>query len=125
MVELVLEQSKSKSGKHAVRSLLYKWDNGLKQVNLKGTNISTLYKEGEGKLVNLREKGIFVYARFLKNLKGKVRGKILVIKDGTISLELNYRKLKLKRVSGDPQLYDYVKQLIATLNIPVKKVNLK
>ncbi|MEM4024822.1 MAG: hypothetical protein QXL70_02095 [Metallosphaera sp.] len=125
MVELVLEQSKSKSGKHAVRSLLYKWDNGLKQVNLKGTNISTLYKEGEGKLVNLREKGIFVYARFLKNLKGKVRGKILVIKDGTISLELNYRKLKLKRVSGDPQLYDYVKQLVATLNIPVKKVNLK
>ncbi|AEB94654.1 MAG: hypothetical protein QXR57_05140 [Metallosphaera sp.] len=125
MVELVLEQSKSKSGKHAVRSLLYKWDNGLKQVNLKGTNIPTLYKEGEGKLVNLREKGIFVYARFLKNLKGKVRGKILVIKDGTISLELNYRKLKLKRVSGDPQLYDYVKQLIATLNIPVKKVNLK
>ncbi|MEM0169046.1 MAG: hypothetical protein QXK75_04570, partial [Metallosphaera sp.] len=111
MVELVLEQSKSKSGKHAVRSLLYKWDNGLKQVNLKGTNIPTLYKEGEGKLVNLREKGIFVYARFLKNLKGKVRGKILVIKDGTISLELNYRKLKLKRVSGDPQLYDYVKQL--------------
>ncbi|MEM3863184.1 MAG: hypothetical protein QW699_01670 [Metallosphaera sp.] len=125
MVELVLEQSKSKSGKHAVRSLLYKWDNGLKQVDLKGTNIPTLYKEGEGKLVNLREKGIFVYARFLKNLKGKVRGKILVIKDGTISLELNYRKLKLKRVSGDPQLYDYVKQLIATLNIPVKKVNLK
>ncbi|MEM3946746.1 MAG: hypothetical protein QXL04_02280 [Metallosphaera sp.] len=125
MVELVLEQSKSKSGKHAVRSLLYKWDNGLKQVNLKGTNIPTLYKEGEGKLVNLREKGIFVYARFLKNLKGKVRGKILVIKDGTISLELNYRKLKLKRVSGDPQLYDYVKQLVATLNIPVKKVNLK
>ncbi|MCG3108868.1 hypothetical protein L3N51_01157 [Metallosphaera sp. J1] len=125
MVELVLEQSKSKSGKHAVRSLLFKWDNEPKQLNPKGTKIPPLYKDGEAVLINLKEKGIFIYARFVRNLRGRVRGKLMVIKDGAVSLEMNYRKLKLKRISGDANLYPYVKAVMDTLKIPIKRTNLK
>ncbi|QKQ99330.1 hypothetical protein GWK48_02015 [Metallosphaera tengchongensis] len=124
-MELIVEQSKSKTGKHAIRSLLFKWENGVKQASIKGTRIPPVYKEGDAVLVNLRERGTFVYARFIKNVKGRVFGKILIIKDGTISLEMNYRKLKLKKVSGDPSLYNVVKDVMDYLKIPVKRVNLK
>ncbi|AWS00687.1 hypothetical protein [Metallosphaera hakonensis] len=124
-MELILEQSKSKTGKHAIRSLLFKWDNEIKQLNPKGSKVLPIYREGEASAVNLREKGIFVYARFVRNLKGKVRGRVMVIKDGVVSLEMNYRKLKLKRISGDPALYSYVKAVMDYLKIPVKRTNLK
>ncbi|EHP68396.1 hypothetical protein MetMK1DRAFT_00028280 [Metallosphaera yellowstonensis MK1] len=125
MVELVLERSKSLTGKHAVRTFLFKWDGKPIEVKFTGTKIPPTYKNGESYLLALKEKGSFVYIRLLMNLRGRVKGKIMVIKDGNIALELSYRKLKIKRVSGDPALFELVKPIIEMLKIPTKKVNLR
>lgn len=125
MVELVLERSKSVTGKHAVRTFLFKSENGPKEVKFSGTKVAPTYKNGESYVVALKDKGTFVYIRLIMNFKGRVKGKVMIIRDGTVALELNYRKLKLKRVSGDPALFDLAKPVIDALKIPVKKVNLR
>lgn len=36
---------------------------------------------------------------------------------------MNYRKLKLKRVEGDPNALEPLKRVMEYLKIPVKKIN--
>lgn len=125
MVILYVDNSKSKTGKHAVRTLIYEIrDSKIIEVKDSGKEVKPTYSVGSAKLLDVT-KGSFVYIRLVKNIHNKVFGKILVIKDNNIVLELNYRKLKIKRVRGDPIYYDKVKEILDLLKIPVKKVNLK
>ncbi len=125
MVQLLLDNSKSRSGKHVVRSALYKVEGAVEEVAPKGVEVQPTYKVGKAFLVDLSQKGTFVYVSLIKNAYNKVRGKIVVVKDGKPVLVLNYRKLKIKRVDGDPSFFDYVKKVIEQAKIPVKRVNLK
>ncbi|AWR97756.1 hypothetical protein DFR86_09495 [Acidianus sulfidivorans JP7] len=125
MVMLYIDNSKSKSGKHAIRSLLFEVkDSKIIEVKMEGRQVKSIYKLGEARVVEVN-KGTFIYLRLIKNIYNKISGKIIVIKDNNIVLELNYRKLKIKRVNGDQSFYDKVKSVLDSLKIPVKKVNLK
>ncbi|MBW9140321.1 MAG: hypothetical protein K1T65_01170 [Candidatus Aramenus sp.] len=125
MVRLLLDNSKSRSGKHVMRTVLFKVDGVIEEVTPKGIEVTPTYKVGKAFMVDLPSKGIFVYVTLIRNIYSRVRGKILVIKDGNPVLVLNYRKLKIKRVNGDPSFYEYVKKVIEQTKIPVKRVNLK
>lgn len=127
-MEVYLENSKSKTGKHAIRSLLYTLENGklveYKNVKVK-SKVPPTYKIGDKSLVIIPDKGIFIHLVFLKNLKNKVRGKVTVYKDGNVVSEFNYRKLKLKLVKGEPTYAELVKALFEELKIPIKGINIK
>lgn len=125
MVILYIDNSKSKSGKHAIRSLLYEIkESKITEVKDRGKEVKPTYTIGDARIIEVT-KGLFVYIRLIKNINNKVFGKILVIKDNNIILELNYRKLKIKKVKGDETFYDKVKEILDSLKIPVKKTNLK
>ncbi|ARM76523.1 hypothetical protein B6F84_11175 [Acidianus manzaensis] len=125
MVMLYIDNSKSKSGKHAIRSLLFEIkDSKVIEVKSGGRQVKPIYNIGDAKVIDV-DKGLFIYLRFIKNIYNRINGKILVIKDNNIVLELNYRKLKIKRVNGDGSFYEKVKVVLDSLKIPVKKVNLK
>ncbi|WP_236748951.1 hypothetical protein [Acidianus manzaensis] len=122
---LYIDNSKSKSGKHAIRSLLFEIkDSKVIEVKSGGRQVKPIYNIGDAKVIDV-DKGLFIYLRFIKNIYNRINGKILVIKDNNIVLELNYRKLKIKRVNGDGSFYEKVKVVLDSLKIPVKKVNLK
>ncbi len=124
--EVILDNSKSKSGKHAIRSFLFQVENNL-IVDLStssGKDLPSTYKVGESKLVEV-PKGTVVYLTLKKNIKGQVRGRIVELKDNKVVLVMNYRKLKLKRVEGDSKSVDPIKKVLDYLKVPVKKVNLR
>ncbi|MEM3971073.1 MAG: hypothetical protein QXR34_00040 [Saccharolobus sp.] len=125
-MEVLLENSRSKSNKHVIRSLLYKVENDeLVQAELSGKKVMPIYKVGDAKIVNIPNKGIYIYVYLLRNIQGKVYGRATVIDNGNLALVMKYRKLKLKLIDGDPQYSKYIKRLFDKLKMPVKKINVK
>ncbi|WP_338601554.1 hypothetical protein V6M85_00370 [Sulfolobus tengchongensis] len=124
-MEVLLENSKSKTGKHVLRSLLFRVEsNGIiQQVDLAGKKITPTYKVGEAKIVNIPSKGVYIYLFLLRNLKGRVNGRVIVFDNGNVSLVMKYRKLKLKLVDGDEKYVNSIKKVFEQLKIPVKKIN--
>ncbi|WP_081801215.1 hypothetical protein [Candidatus Acidianus copahuensis] len=125
MVELYVENSKSKSGKHAIRTIIYKVDDRPMELKPSGKSVISTYKFGQAEMVTIKDKGTIVYIRLVKNIKNRVTGRIVVINNDNTVLTLKYRKMKLKRTSGDPSFYDKVKAVFDLLKVPVKRVNLK
>lgn len=125
MVQLVIDNSKSKSGKHVIRTLLYKIDNNIHEEKKFSSKVRPTYTVGEAYLTDIPSKGIYVYITLIKNIYNKVKGKIIVINEGNIVLVLNYRKLKIKKINGDSQFYEHVKRVLDQVKIPVKRANLK
>ncbi|BCU71212.1 hypothetical protein [Stygiolobus caldivivus] len=127
-MEVYLENSKSKTGKHAIRTLIFEVKNNelveFKNFQVKN-KLPPTYRVGEKDVIVVPDKGIFIHLVFIKNIKNKVRGKVKVYKDGHIVSEMNYRKLKLKLVNGDQSYIEQVKALFEKLKIPVKGVNTK
>jgi len=126
LTHVILDNSKSKTGKHAVRSFLFQVDSNL-IVDLSttsGKGVSPLYKVGESKMIEV-PKGTVVYLTLIKNVSGKVRGRVVELKDNKVVLIMNYRKLKLKRVKGDSNAVEPVKKVFDYLKVPVKKINLR
>ncbi|AAK41181.1 hypothetical protein SULI_09610 [Saccharolobus solfataricus] len=125
-MEVLLENSKSKKGKHVVRTFLFKVDsNGsIQQIELPGKPVRPTYKVGEAKIVNIPNKGVYVYLFLLRNIYGRVMGRIIVINDGKTVLVMKYRKLKLKLIDGDDKHVVIVKRIFEQLKIPVKKINI-
>lgn len=125
---ILIENCRSNSKKHAIRTLVYifnrdkfeEWKNYEIKQKLKPT-----YAKGECYYVKLPEKGLIIYLRFLKNIKNMVLGRILVIENQSIVLELKYRKLKLKKIKGNENYYQYVKLVLDHLKIPIKRINLR
>ncbi|AHC51687.1 hypothetical protein SUSAZ_06850 [Sulfolobus acidocaldarius SUSAZ] len=127
-MEVYLENSSSKSGKHAIRTLLFKVEGEniveVKEIKVK-SKLNPVYKNGTRQLVIIPDKGTFIQLMFIKNVYGRVKGKAYVYNDGRTVLEMNYRKLKLKIVSGNPAYADYVRKIFEKLKIPIKRVNVK
>jgi len=124
-VELVLENCKSKSGKHVVRSLMLEVKDGeFKEVLTQGKKVKPTYTVGEATVPDLGKiKGTVIYLRFVRNLKRKVRGEVIIINNGKTVLRANYRKLKLKRVEGEESQMELARKAMEQLKLPVKKVN--
>ncbi|QIW24140.1 hypothetical protein EWF20_08295 [Sulfolobus sp. S-194] len=127
-MEIYLENSKSKSGKHAIRTLIYviEGDNfyEFKSFKIK-KQIQGIYRVGEAQLVDLPNDKTFVYIYLIKNIKNRVKGKVIVYNNGQIGLVMNYRKLKLKLIKGDRRYAEIIKKIFDKLNIPIKNMNLK
>jgi hypothetical protein len=127
VVELLLDNSKSVTGKHVLRTLIVNVSSGpaidSRVDSFQSHPCKPLYKKGECRVVKLPN-GKYVYVRLLRNLRGHVSGEFWVIVNGEVKLKLKYRKLKLKRVEGDPSHWDLVNKVISSYKIPLKKVNL-
>ncbi len=125
-MELLLENSESKTGLHRIRTIILSVDNSIHEfkdfINYK--KVSPIYKKGEAKLVTLPKKGTFVYIRLVRNLRGEVFGYIKVIVNDVEVLNCKYRKLKIIRISGDKSYCDLVKKCVDVLKLPVKRFNI-
>ncbi|MCG2910051.1 MAG: hypothetical protein L7H21_00135 [Sulfolobales archaeon] len=78
---------------------------------------------GEALRIRIPDKGTFVFMRFVKNLYGRVVGRILVLEDGKVVSELKYRKLKLYTLYGKRQHVEIVRTIFQNLKIELKRVN--
>jgi len=127
-MELYVENSKSKSGKHAIRTLIYLVDGNniieYKQFKIK-RKVQGIYRIGEAEIIDLPNDKTFVYITIVKTIKNKVKGRVIVYSRGEEKLRMNYRKLKLKLITGDKNYAEIVKSILERLNIPIKKINLK
>ena len=127
-MELYVENSKSKSGKHAIRTLIYLVDGNniieYKQFKIK-RKIKGIYSLGEAEVIDLPNDKTLVYITMVKTIKNQVKGRVIVYSKGEEKLRLYYRKLKLKLISGDKSYVEIVKRIFESLNIPIKKINLK
>jgi len=127
-MELYVENSKSKSGKHAIRTLIYLVDGNniteYKQFKIK-RKVQGIYRIGEAEIVDLPDDKTLVYITIVKTIKNQVKGRIIVYSRGEEKLRMNYRKLKLKLITGDKSYAEIVKSIFERLNIPIKKINLK
>ncbi|MEM0363738.1 MAG: hypothetical protein QXV69_00690 [Sulfolobaceae archaeon] len=129
---LNIENSKSKTSKHAIRTLLFRVIDSkncsfeqVEKFNIV-SRLKPTYSIGESINITLDKNNLYIYLRFIKNIKNKVYGQIIVIDQGKIVLQLKYRKLKIKRISGDARYYEEcVKNVLYSLKIPIKRVNLK
>jgi hypothetical protein len=125
-MELILENSKSKTNKHAIRTLIYKYENGdfveVKDYKVLG-KVRPTYVVGEALRIDLPDRGVYIFMRFLKNIRGHVIGRILVLEDGKIVTEIKYRKLKLYTLYGKKAHVDLVKSLFDKMRLTVKRVN--
>jgi len=127
-MELYVENSKSKSGKHAIRTLIYLIEGNniieYKRFKIK-KKIKGIYSVGEAEIIDLPNDKTFVYITLVKTIKNQVKGKVIVYSKGEEKLRMNYRKLKLKLISGDKSYAELVKTIFERLNIPIKRINLK
>ncbi|TRM99629.1 hypothetical protein DJ527_08395, partial [Sulfolobus sp. F1] len=86
-MDILVENSKSRSGKHAIRTLIFKIEKeSISQLELSGKKVSPTYVVGDAKIVNLPNKGTFVYVHLLKNIQDRVVGKVIVYEDGRVVL---------------------------------------
>ncbi|BCU68294.1 hypothetical protein HS7_17310 [Sulfolobales archaeon HS-7] len=121
-MELLVENCNSRTGKHRVRTILVKVADPIVEVKNSTSRCEPIYKVGECHKVKIG-KETYIFARFVRNIHGKVRGKIIVYSNENEALVFSYRKLKLKYVKGEKRMIEYVKKFVEQYKIPVKKIN--
>ncbi|RUM46894.1 MAG: hypothetical protein DSY37_04220, partial [Hyperthermus sp.] len=118
MITLRVEMSKSRSGKHAVRSMVFLVSERgevyeakprtyikTKPIYAKGTAYEASYVVPENMLI--------VYVWLTKNLRGHVKGYMEVYsRDAELLFRAAYRKLKLRYSKGDPS-YEWAVRRVA------------
>lgn len=128
MLKLHVERSKSGSGKHAFRSFYVVVDekcNKLEVIPKSSEKVKPLYVIGEAFEHNVEiPKGYFaVQLKFIKCLRGRVKGEILVFNhSGALLCRAVYRKLKIRVLScSDRALINVLTCICSQLKIPVKR----
>ena len=130
MIILRLEKSKSRTGKHAVRTLAFYVTSDGRVLPARPRSlqpVKPLYRVGEAYEAWFEppSDGYLVYVRLLRNLRGHVKGYIEVYsRDAELLYRAVYRKLKLRRSSGDPSYAWVVRRVAEHLGLPVKNTNL-
>ncbi len=127
----VIEKSQSKTGKHASYSnfFIVSKRGEVKQASpIKKKQIKPTYVKGSAEEAYfsppITEDAVLVHIKFIKGLRGKVKGKIIVYDShGLPALIVNYSKLKIRRSKGKKEFSWAVKLLLDHLKIPVKRYN--
>jgi len=133
--EYVLENSKSRSGKHKLSTILYIYDRekGLTSVAkaldiiVEKKSVKPTYSRGEAYAVKLKlGKGDYViYGWFVKNFLGKVKGYISIYSyKGELVYRAKYYDGVLRRSVGNPVNAWLVRLFIDKTKIPVKETYL-
>ncbi|MCC6022297.1 MAG: hypothetical protein QXH99_01380 [Sulfolobales archaeon] len=128
MLKLRVEKSQSRSGKHAFRSFYIVMDSKCNKVEVKPKSmkvIKPLYMKGEAyeHEVLIPEGYFAIELRFVKCLRGRVKGEIIVYdsKGGTLCRAV-YRKLKIRFLGCmDKSVVNIITCVVSQLKIPVKK----
>ncbi|ABM81042.1 hypothetical protein [Hyperthermus butylicus] len=131
MINVKIEMSKSRTGRHAARSLALLVSEEGDIVEAKPRRIAEtkpLYSRGRAYIasIDVPEGWYLVYVYLVKNLRGHVKGYIEVYsRDAELLYRAVYRKLKLRFSKGDPHYAWIVRRVAEYLKLPVKNYNLE
>ncbi|MCE4617118.1 MAG: hypothetical protein F7C32_00835 [Desulfurococcales archaeon] len=130
MPRFIVELSRSKTGKHAIRRALFivSEDGRVKLFDSKGTPVKPTYVKGSATLVNVKntlKKGEFlVYVVMIKNLRGHLKGFFEVYDwEGRIVYRAKYHRLKLRKSLGNPYYAWIVRVVAEALKLKIKNFN--
>jgi hypothetical protein len=130
LLRVRLEKSRSRTGKHAARALalLVSPEGRVVEPRPRMTSpVKPLYRRGEAyeAYYQVPEGWFLVYVWLVRNLRGHVKGYIEVYdSEGRMVYRAVYRRLKLRRSSGDPSYAWIVRRVADYLKLPVKNTNL-
>ncbi len=130
-VEAVVEKSSSRTLKHAFYSNIFivSREGEVREAKpVKQTRVKPHYKRGNARKVLVEPPGdedkVLVEAKFIKNIKGRVKGELIVYDStGTPVLKVVYRRLKVRRSWGDKNYAWAIEKLMDYLKLPVKRYN--
>ncbi|MEB3789768.1 MAG: hypothetical protein GSR72_07760 [Desulfurococcales archaeon] len=126
-MRLIIEASKSRTGKHASRKLAVVYYKNRKEVITKPTgprtkqeHTRTVYARGQSFITELEDPDIeyIVYVELIRNLRGHVKGYLYVYdREGRLLYEAVLRKRKIRRVSGNKQYSWLVEDAIKSIGL--------
>jgi len=127
----IIEKSQSRTGKHASYSnfFIVSKRGEVKQASpIKKKQVKPTYVKGNAEEAYfsppITDDTVLVHIKFVKGLRGKVKGKIIVYDSHALpALIVNYSKLKIRRSRGKKEYSWAVKLLLDYLKIPVKRYN--
>lgn len=132
-VELVVESSKSRSGRHAAYSnfFVYSRERGAiepgERYAVGSQPARPTYARGWAKRVaaSVKREDLIIYARFVRNFRGKVKGHIAVLSHrGELLFRAKYDGGALRRSAGNPAYAWLVRLFAERAKIPVTSASL-
>jgi hypothetical protein len=129
---LIVEKSRSRSGKHLLSStlLIYKKSQGLipyVKSLVSEEKVKPTYAKGEAKLVKVKvEHGDFIiHSLFIRNFKNRVKGYISIFNHrGELVYRAKYNNGLVMKSKGNPVYAWLVRLFLNTLKIPVTNMRL-
>jgi|ECHnycMinimDraft_1075156.scaffolds.fasta_scaffold00367_4 hypothetical protein len=122
-IKLTIENTKSRTGKHIAISIII----DLKDFSLLSGKTASkgTYSQGKCNIIEVPDRGEFLYIWFVRNLRGRVIGKAKIINDGKIEAEGKYKKLKL-RIKGNinKEKVELIKAVLNKYKIPIKRISI-
>ncbi|HID80433.1 MAG TPA: hypothetical protein EYP48_01805 [Ignisphaera sp.] len=131
MLRIRIENSRSRSGKHACRALAFVVSKeGLEirePIALRTETVKPLYAKGFAYYLytDLKDNELLVYVTLVKNLRNEVKGYIEVYTtDGTKVFRVKYVNGKIRCVFGNRRYWSVVEKVLMHLRIPYRRINL-
>lgn len=128
MIKMYVERSRSNSGKHMSRSFYLVVDRNCNKLDIKpraSRPVRPLYVDGEAfeHEVEVPREYFAVQLRFVKGLRGRVKGEFLVFNSaGSVVCRAVYRKLKVRALGcSDKSILSMLTCVCSQLKIPVKR----
>ena len=131
MLKIRIENSQSRSKKHAYRALaLIVSNDGVvyEPRIVRSEQAKPMYAKGVAQYiyVEFKESELLVYLRFVKNLRNEVKGYIEVLSSsGEKLLQVKYVDGKVRCVRGKRGYWKAIENVLTHLRIPYARVNLK
>ncbi len=132
LVKIRVENSRSRSGKHAFRAIAVIVNDGKLELvdvdRVPGTLVKPRYVKGVAKIANLKlpKDSYVVLLELVKNPRNKVKGVVRVLdSDGNEKLRLKYINGVVRRSRGASELGSIALKALEFLRIPYHRVNLR
>ncbi len=131
MLKVRIENSQSRSKKHAYRALALavSSDGAIRDPQIvRSEQAGPIYAKGVARnvYIELKEGEMLVYLRFVKNLRNEVKGYIeVLLPNGEKLLQVKYVNGKIRCVRGKRGYWRVIENVLTHLRIPYTRVNLK
>ncbi len=131
MLRVRIENSQSRSKKHAYRALVLVLSNDgtahAPQI-VRSEHARPIYAKGiaQDVYIELKDDEMLVYLRFVKNLRNEVKGYIeVLLPSGEKLLQVKYVSGKIRCVRGKRGYWRVIENVLTHLRIPYTRVNLR
>jgi len=131
MLRIRIENSRSRTGKHACRALaliVSKEGSEIREPTaLRTEEVKPLYSDGSARYIyiDLKSNELLVYVMLIKNLRNEVKGYIEVYTlNGNKVFRVKYVNGKIRCVFGNRRYWPIVEKVLMHLRIPYRRVNL-